>query len=161
MAEPIKFNIDSIPVNINSPRSPRYYKYTIADVLAKTVGTVAMRTVKDVYYVSSKYGYDRRGHITLFGRTITRDDEGNRPHKAQFYAQDPNYSGRLYNCKAIMASCDCLYWLYFCEYAWWSKGLAEIRYSNGAYPNITNPKRHIFCCKHLLRLGLVTVSKKF
>jgi hypothetical protein len=161
MAKPPAFNINSIPVNINSPKSPRYYKYSIADVLAKTVGTVAMTTVRDVYFTSAKYGYDRKGRITLYGKTLTVDEDGRRKHTPQFFAQDPHYSGRLYNCKAIMASCDCLFFLYFCEVAWWSKGLSEIRYSNGALPEITNPKLRIFCCKHLLRLGLTTVSKKF
>ena len=55
---------------------------------------------------------------------------------------------------------NCKRWLYFCEYAWWSKGLAEIRYCNGEFPVTTNPGRKIFCCKHLLRSGLVMVSKR-
>ncbi len=151
----------AVPTLKPSPMAPRKYNFKIGDLLVKTAGTIAMKTVEHVSFRSAKYKYDRLGRIMLDVVTVTRiPGENQRLHRMQWYARDHNYSGPLYKCPAIMFSCDCKYWLYFCEYAWWSKGLAEIIYSNGEYPVTTNPGRRIYCCKHGLRSGLTMISKR-
>jgi hypothetical protein len=146
---------------IPSPPPPRKYNYTVADLIVKTTGTVAMRTVEYVTFRSAKYKYDRLGRITLEVITVTRiPGENQRLHKMQWYSRDPHYSGKLSNCKTIMFSCDCLHFKFVYEYAFWSRGISEIKYSNGGYPLVTNPRRRIALCKHGLRSGLNIITKK-
>lgn len=96
------------PQSLFSPKSPRNYKYSIADMLVKTTGNIAMVTVKQVTFIKAKYGYTRRGHLALYCQTLTSDEEGKRRHNMWWAAKDPHYSGRLWNCKSIMAGCDCV-----------------------------------------------------
>jgi hypothetical protein len=146
---------------VDSQSSPRNLKYGIKDLIRFTRGTVAMKTVEHVTFRSAQYKYDRIGRIAFECITATNEPgQRQRLHRMRFYAQDPFYSGRICDAPAVMATCDCLYWLYRCEYAWWSKGLGEIIYSNGAYPLVTNPLRRIYMCKHLLRSGSTAITKK-
>lgn len=88
-------------------KSPRKYKMSVKDLVARSEGTRQLEYVLDVYYMSSKYGYGRSGRVTLNGVTLTVDDEGQRHHYPQLMAQNPHYDGRMFNCPAVMASCDC------------------------------------------------------
>ena len=57
----------------------------------------------------------------------------------------------------VQVSCDCEYFMFYCEYALNSVGAAEIRYSNGDVPLMTNPGLQPTLCKHLYKLaGVVT-----
>lgn len=50
----------------------------------------------------------------------------------------------------VAVSCDCEYFLYHCEVADQRKGSAEIEYSNGRWPKITNPRGVAHLCKHIV-----------
>lgn len=52
----------------------------------------------------------------------------------------------------VNISCSCGDFMYRTEWALWNKGAADIEYSNGEPPDITNPKYSPYCCKHLLAL---------
>jgi len=49
----------------------------------------------------------------------------------------------------IWASCDCEWFLYYCEVALTKKGSSDVIYSNGENPKITNPRRLGIACKHI------------
>lgn len=51
----------------------------------------------------------------------------------------------------IVLSCSCDDFKYRHEVALYKRGGAEIEYSNGMRPKITNPKYRFTCCKHCLR----------
>lgn len=46
-------------------------------------------------------------------------------------------------------SCSCEYFLYTAEVALYNKDSSDIRYSNGADPNIRNPQQIPIICKHI------------
>jgi hypothetical protein len=50
----------------------------------------------------------------------------------------------------IWASCDCEWFLYYCEVALTKRGSSEVIYSNGKDPKITNPRKLSVACKHIL-----------
>lgn len=55
--------------------------------------------------------------------------------------------------KHVLASCSCDFFLYYCEVALHHWGSANIKFSNGAHPEVTNPGLHPLLCKHLARLA--------
>lgn len=103
-----------------------------------------------------------------------RKDKDNR-----YYAYAKTYSTRIFNKKlgifvvkkkrkvydtfimvrkwktrkpTVVLSCSCPDFKYRHEVALAVKGGAEITYSNGRRPRITNPRMRATCCKHCLRL---------
>lgn len=54
----------------------------------------------------------------------------------------------------VKISCSCPDFLYRWEWALHNRGAADIEYSNGDFPDITNPKYKPACCKHLYKLYL-------
>ncbi len=58
----------------------------------------------------------------------------------------------------VWASCDCQYWLYHCEVSNKRKGSADIIFSNGKAPNITNPRSVPHVCKHVAALLMRGIS---
>lgn len=59
----------------------------------------------------------------------------------------------------VTVACSCGDHLYRHEVALWSKGAADIIYSNGDFPVITNPELQIRMCKHLCALYLAIKPK--
>lgn len=55
--------------------------------------------------------------------------------------------------KHVVVSCQCDYFLYYCEVALNHWGSAKIKYSNGEHPHTTNPQLQPMLCKHLIRLA--------
>ena len=53
----------------------------------------------------------------------------------------------------VNVSCSCEFFLYYCEVALFKAGSADIRYSNGKKPRVTNPKLIPLMCKHLVALS--------
>jgi hypothetical protein len=56
---------------------------------------------------------------------------------------------RIYTKDRVWLTCDCKFWLYYCEVAVASAGSSSVLHSNGEDPGITNPSRIPFLCKHL------------
>lgn len=55
--------------------------------------------------------------------------------------------------KHVLASCSCENFCYYWEYALSHWGSAVIKYSNGEFPEVTNPGLHPGLCKHLYKLA--------
>jgi hypothetical protein len=66
----------------------------------------------------------------------------------------------LYKQKHVLVSCECYFFLYYCEVALNHWGSAVIKYSNGAHPKMTNPQLHPLLCKHLYRLADIVLEDK-
>lgn len=47
--------------------------------------------------------------------------------------------------------CDCEYFLYYLEVALAARGSSNVITSNGAFPQVRNPRMRPYLCKHLLR----------
>jgi len=61
--------------------------------------------------------------------------------------------------RAVKLSCSCDDFLFRFEYALYRRGAADIRHSNGEPPDITNPAHQPGCCKHLIALREVVLSR--
>ncbi len=82
---------------------------------------------------------------------------------AQVYSLDRNADGSrkihkyvtsilFRRTKKVKVSCSCHDFMYRFEWVLWKKGAADIVYSNGETPDITNPGYLGGCCKHLVAL---------
>ncbi len=60
----------------------------------------------------------------------------------------------------VKLSCSCPDFLFRHEVALFTKDAADIEYSNGQFPEITNPLLHPSCCKHCLALYEALHKKK-
>jgi hypothetical protein len=56
--------------------------------------------------------------------------------------------------------CTCPYFLYYNEVALAARGSSEVISSNGALPNIRNPRMKPYLCKHLFRAATVAPKAK-
>jgi hypothetical protein len=54
--------------------------------------------------------------------------------------------------KKIKVSCSCEFHMYYCEYALWTWGAANIRFSNGNPAKVTNPHNLPVVCKHMAKV---------
>ena len=52
----------------------------------------------------------------------------------------------------LKTSCDCSYFMFYCERALAEYGAADILYSNGKWPRKTNPKGIPWTCKHMIAI---------
>lgn len=60
----------------------------------------------------------------------------------------------------IWCSCDCEFFLYYCEYALAKRGSSSIIYCNGEPPKNTNPTQKPMTCKHVLHLCGLAIAKR-
>lgn len=60
----------------------------------------------------------------------------------------------------VKVSCSCPDHMYRFEWALWKKGAADLVYSNGEAPDITNPGYLGGCCKHVVALWFFLETKK-
>jgi hypothetical protein len=73
-----------------------------------------------------------------------------RGHYCSIMPVDPNYKGKISECRALIFGCNCHRWLYVWEYAMWYIGAALLIRSNGEYPEQTNSLLRSGGCKHLI-----------
>ena len=59
----------------------------------------------------------------------------------------------------IKVSCGCEFFTFYSEYALWTWGAANIRYSNGQPARVRNPGNHPVICKHLAKV-LQTIATR-
>ena len=84
--------------------------------------------------------YDTNGKRRLEYRLYTK------PKRAAALADD------------AWVSCSCPYFLFFCEVALAKHKATDIKYSNGAAPKVTNPRRIPWLCKHLVAFSVDAVN---
>ena len=63
--------------------------------------------------------------------------------------------------KHVLVSCQCDFFLYYCEVALNHWGSSRIKYSNGENPVVTNPQLHPLMCKHLVKLAKTVIEEGF
>lgn len=87
---------------------------------------------------------------------------GNRGAKHQYRATivGKEVDIPLYKQKHVMVSCECDFFLYYCEYALTHWGSSSIKYSNGEAPTHTNPGLLPLLCKHLTQLAETVITHK-
>lgn len=125
---------------------------------------VDVRTVKSRNgQTYPKRGKLKNGNIAVSYWTRTDDDSKDSPryHSQLIYARDPEYRGKLIDCKQVVFSCDCPRFKYMWEYALWKRGAAEIRYGNGEPPNVTNKRMRPAACKHFFRVRKGLLQRKW
>lgn len=78
----------------------------------------------------------------------------NNGHNCQIVVVDtPRISAPNLITGNVKVSCDCEWFMYYCEYALSKWGAANIKFSNGEPAYTTNPGNVALICKHLYALG--------
>lgn len=117
--------------------TPPYVKLTARDMV----------TLKKMSRANTK-----GGHPAIKGVCVSNKGEGSgRPHKCSVIGLDkekPTISKQ----KRVIVSCDCEFFLFYCEYALTTWGAARIKYSNGEPADVRNPANVPLLCKHLVKL---------
>lgn len=71
------------------------------------------------------------------------------------YGEDDNYLAWVSvkgDGRNIMCNCSCPYFTYTLEVSLTRAGASVLLYSNGASPNVRNPRNETYLCKHLYRI---------
>lgn len=61
----------------------------------------------------------------------------------------------------VKVSCDCENFKYICEYALNRAGAADIHFSNGGFPKVTNPQCIPTMCTHLVKFCRIVLQKNY
>jgi hypothetical protein len=77
--------------------------------------------------------------------------KGSTPHKCSVIGLD-KAQPLLSKQKRVVVSCDCEFFMFYCEYALTTWGAARIKYSNGEPAVVRNPGNLPLVCKHLVKL---------
>lgn len=167
MADPrMKNSYDFLPQRKDQRFPPRYESQR-KPIKGKGLSAIFLiRKAAKTQIVNSKYvqikSIQRNKNKPLLKfTTITRvPGEDPRVHTQRVYAADPNYQGPLYECPAIKVACSCGNHLFQHEVALATRGGADIIYSNGDFPIITNPSLKPTICKHILKCLMLIVHAK-
>lgn len=101
-----------------------------------------------------KKGYDARGRGFVASASFSTHligEDGRpvpNPHPHKYVTVITFLDAKL----NVKVSCSCADFLYRWEVALHNKGAADIEYSNGAFPTMTNPSGKHATCKHLIAL---------
>lgn len=92
------------------------------------------------------------GHHAIKGVCKSDKGEGSgRPHKCSVIGLDKDQDV-MSKQKRVIVSCECEFFLFYCEYALTTWGAARIKYSNGEPATVRNPANVPLVCKHLVKL---------
>lgn len=69
-------------------------------------------------------------------------------HYVEKFSQEDDGHEPFYKSR-IKISCDCEFHTFWCEYALTTKGASWIKFSNGEFPVVRNPRNRPFACKHM------------
>jgi hypothetical protein len=122
--------------------------------IVKKANRLRLEGAKYVRFTDIKKGYDSRGRGFVAGASYSthligedgRPVKNPHPHK---YVTVITFRDQKLN---VLVSCSCADFLYRWEVALHNKDAAEIEYSNGAYPTMTNPSGKHASCKHIIAL---------
>lgn len=121
---------------------------TLDQLILATPNRVASYSKRDrVTLVSLKVSKDKN---RIVSKTLTYDITKSgppqvRPHKHWFEKRE---DVPFYKAKKVKFNCDCEFYKFHCEYANNHHDAADIRFCNGEYPIITNPRLQPRMCKH-------------
>lgn len=91
--------------------------------------------------------------------TTTTVDGKKRARRYKCIVVAKDEAARVHRSKEVFVMCTCDRQKFYYEYALTQRGASEIKYSNGEYPAITNPRLYPSACKHLLR-AMHTIKTK-
>lgn len=113
-------------------QQPRYIKNSAEDVVIRTL----------------KHTTTKGGLPAITGTTRDLNTKPMRVHKFQVIglAKDTKFNKQ----DRIKVSCACEFHCFYSEYALWTWGAANIRYSNGQPANVRNPSNMPIVCKHMM-----------
>lgn len=110
-----------------------------------------------------KVAYADTLHNTVLHRTtcLVYHHTGNMPEDAQGLRalRKIPFGPQLWN-SPCWVSCDCEYFMYHCEVALHRFNASDIVYSDGSFPEITNPRMVPMLCKHLYALAPVLIQMR-
>ena len=115
-----------------------------------------IRNAKYVKFLKVKKGRNLQGlgFIAVQSHSLkTVDNNGHQvrgPSSSKYLSMVTFLDNKLH----CTCSCSCDDFLYRWEVALNKKGAAEIEYSNGKFPNTTNPALQTHLCKHLVAIYL-------
>ena len=89
------------------------------------------------------------GHPAMKGICQTRQPKVHQPHKWSVIGLDSDQP-KLSKQRRVLVSCDCEFFMFYCEYALSTWGAARIKYSNGEPAVVRNPGNVPLVCKHLV-----------
>lgn len=110
----------------------------------------------DVVVRSYKKTKTKGGLPAIVGSTRDLNTKPVRPHKFDVIGLEKGVD--ISKQKRVKVGCDCEFFLYYSEFALWTWGAANIRYSNGDPAVVRNPGNFPLCCKHLAQV--LTVIKE-
>lgn len=155
-----------LPERLDQRFPPRYKSQTLPSRgrginAIQFIKKVAKTQLKNSKYVAIKSVQIHKTKPLIKFTTVTREPgQDPRIHVQRIYAADSNYKGRLCECPALKIACDCGNALFMWEVSDALKGAADIIYSNGAFPIITNPSLRPGCCKHIFKDLMFMVINK-
>ncbi len=126
---------------------------TVPQLLRSTF-TTPRHNSGTVSFKSVRKGSNRAGYPKVLAQAYSAETpQGKRKaapavHQCSLTALDKKkgFSG------FVKVSCSCEYFTYYCEYALYKQGAADITYSNGDPPVDRNPSLTPSLCKHLFAL---------
>lgn len=122
--------------------------------IARRTNRLRQEGSRYVRIIDMKKGYDSlgRGFVASASYSTHLIDQDGRairnPHPHKYVTVITFLDSKLH----VLVSCSCADFMYRHEVALHSKEAAEIEYSNGAFPSVTNPGLRTGTCKHLLAL---------
>lgn len=122
---------------------------TIVGLLNNTPRYIKEKARDEV--VIKKYAQTKTkgGHRAMKAICQTRVPQRHEPHQCSVIGLDPDQP-KLSKQKRVLVSCDCEFFLFYCEYALSTWGAARIKYSNGEPAVVRNPGNVPLVCRHLV-----------
>ena len=131
--------------------------FDLLTILGKTRGAIIENAKRDKVKIVA-VRVSKAGN-KLFSKSLTYDrTKGKiqiRPHK-HWIEQDEG--GKFTKASKLKLSCDCEHWMFTYEYAMTHHNASWIKFSNGEFPILKNPRLQPGLCKHLWTL-LVYVKR--
>ena len=129
--------------------------------LARKTNSLRIEGSRYVKFTDLKKGYLTNGHGYIAGSSYSTHIVGQdgkvkvNDHPSKYVTVIEFLDTKLH----VKVGCSCPDFWARHEYALWNKGAADIEYSNGEYPEITNPTLKVSTCKHLFALYKKIQSK--
>lgn len=124
------------------------------DQIARRTSRLRQQGARFVRFTDLKKGYLSNGNGYIAGASYSTHRIGSdgravpNPDPSKYVTVFEFLDTELH----VKCSCSCSDFTFRWEWALWNRGAAEIEYSNGDSPNMTNPQYKPAMCKHSLAL---------
>jgi hypothetical protein len=154
-----KRNDSGNPAGVKLPNAERAEKGLSLTALLRKQPAFIRSSGEDIIIKKYKDAKTKKGAIAFTGVCVDGNKRPATPHKFEIIGTDP---GQPYMSKQkrIKVSCSCEFFMYRCEYALWTWGAANIKYSNGMPAKVTNPSNFPLVCKHIQSVMTLIKSRE-